>query len=68
MIQFADEAWTARNMFKDTFRNFESEEDRIQDNRLLRSPEEARCGRQAQPTTVCGLHTSLEAKCSVALK
>ena len=45
MIQFADEAWTARNAFKDTLRNFERQEDRIQDNRLLQSPEEARFGR-----------------------
>ena len=45
MIQFADEAWTARNAFKDTLRNFERQEDRIQDNRLLQSPEQARFGR-----------------------
>lgn len=45
MIQFADEAWTARNAFKDTLRNFERQEDRIQDNRLLQSPEKARFGR-----------------------
>jgi len=45
MIQFADEAWTARNAFKDTLRSFERQEDRIQDNRLLQSPEKARFGR-----------------------
>ena len=45
MIQFANKAWTARNAFKDTLRNFERQEDRIQDNRLLQSPEKARFGR-----------------------
>ncbi len=45
MIQFADEAWTARNAFRDTLRNLERQEDRVQDNRLLQSPEKARFGR-----------------------
>ena len=45
MIQFADEAWTARNAFKATLRNLERQEDLIQDIRLLQSPEKARFGR-----------------------
>ncbi len=45
MIQFANKAWTPRNAFKDTLRNLERQEDRIQDNRLLQSPEKARFGR-----------------------
>jgi len=45
MIQFADEAWTAWNAFKDALRNFERQEDRIKDNRLSLSPEKARFGR-----------------------
>ena len=45
MIQFADEAWSARNAFKATLRNLERQEDLIQDNLLLKSPEKPRFGR-----------------------
>ena len=44
-IQFANKAWTARNAFKVTLRNFERQEDLLQDLRLLQSPEKARFGR-----------------------
>jgi hypothetical protein len=45
MIRFANKAWTARNAFKFTLRNFERQEDKLQDLRLLQSPEKARFGR-----------------------
>ena len=45
MIRFANKAWTARNAFKFALRNFERQQDKLQDLRLLQSPEKARFGR-----------------------
>jgi len=44
VFQFAVQAWTARNAFKDTLRNLERQEDRLQDNRLMKD-EKVRFGR-----------------------
>lgn len=45
VFQFAREAWTARNAFRDVLRALEQSEDRIQDSYLMQVPERARFGR-----------------------
>ena len=45
IYQFAQEAWTARNAFRDVLRTLEQREDRIQDSYLMQVPERARFGR-----------------------
>ena len=45
VVQFAREAWTARNAFRDVLRALEQREDRIQDSYLMKVPERARFGR-----------------------
>ena len=45
VAQFAREAWTSRNAFRDLLRELEQREDRIVDSYLMQLPEKARFGR-----------------------
>ncbi|MEM7599851.1 MAG: fasciclin domain-containing protein [Verrucomicrobiota bacterium] len=45
IAQFAQEAWTSRNAFRDILRSLEQREDRIQDSYLMQVPDRARFGR-----------------------
>ncbi len=45
VYQFANEAWTSRNAYRDVLRILEQREDRIQDSYLMQRPDRARFGR-----------------------
>ena len=45
VFQFASEAWTSRNAFRDTLRVLEQREDRILDSYLMQTPDKKRFGR-----------------------
>ena len=45
LFQFAADAWTSRNAFRDALRALEQREDRIQDSYLMQSPNNTRFGR-----------------------
>lgn len=45
LFQFASDAWTSRNAFRDILRELEQREDRIQDSYLMQKPEKVRFGR-----------------------
>lgn len=45
VFQFANEAWSSRNAFRDVLRELEQREDRILDSYLMQTPEKERFGR-----------------------